>query len=62
MSRVCAVCGKGPMSGNRISHSHIRTRRIWAPNIHKVKLTDEKGKVTYDYVCSRCLRTMKKEG
>lgn len=32
MPRVCAVCGKGTVAGNRISHSHRKTRRTWSPN------------------------------
>ncbi|HEY3417043.1 MAG TPA: L28 family ribosomal protein, partial [Armatimonadota bacterium] len=29
MANVCDVCGKGTQSGNRISHSHIRTKHTW---------------------------------
>ena len=45
MSRVCCICGKARVSGNSISHSHIKTRRVWNVNVHKVKVTDEKGAV-----------------
>jgi len=34
MSKVCQVTGKRPASGNRKSHSNIKTRRRWLPNIH----------------------------
>ncbi|MGB0721364.1 MAG: 50S ribosomal protein L28 [Gammaproteobacteria bacterium] len=34
MSRVCQVTGKRPMSGNNVSHSHIKTRRRFLPNLH----------------------------
>jgi large subunit ribosomal protein L28 len=33
MSRHCEVTGKGPMSGNKVSHSNIKTRRRTLPNI-----------------------------
>ena len=33
MASVCEVCGKGPMSGNNVSHSHVKTKRKWKPNI-----------------------------
>ncbi|MDD3946509.1 MAG: 50S ribosomal protein L28 [Clostridia bacterium] len=36
MSRVCSICGKGPMSGNQVSHSHIKTRKSWGVNVQKV--------------------------
>ena len=34
MSKVCQVTGKGPMSGNTISHSNRKTRRRFLPNVH----------------------------
>lgn len=34
MSRVCQVTGKGPMSGNNVSHAKNRTRRRFLPNLH----------------------------
>lgn len=33
MSRICQVTGKKPAFGNRVSHSHRRTRRRFDPNI-----------------------------
>lgn len=60
MSRVCSICGKGQMSGNKVSHSNIKTRRSWGVNVQKVQFVDEKGAVSQQYVCTRCLRTLKK--
>ncbi len=60
MSRVCAVCGKGKLSGNNVSHSNMRTRRTWGANIQKVKI-DIDGKISSQYVCTRCLKTAKKD-
>jgi large subunit ribosomal protein L28 len=34
MSRVCLVTGKGPISGNNVSHANNRTRRRFLPNLH----------------------------
>ncbi len=34
MSRVCQVTGKGPVSGNNVSHANNRTRRRFLPNLH----------------------------
>lgn len=34
MSRVCQVTGKRPVTGNNVSHSHIKTRRRFLPNLH----------------------------
>ena len=35
MSQVCQVTGKRPMAGNNVSHANNRTRRRFAPNLHK---------------------------
>ncbi len=34
MSRVCQVTGKRPVTGNNVSHSQIKTRRRFLPNLH----------------------------
>jgi large subunit ribosomal protein L28 len=34
MSRVCQVTGKRPISGNNVSHSKIRSKRRFLPNLH----------------------------
>jgi large subunit ribosomal protein L28 len=33
MSRVCQVTGKRPTSGNNVSHSNIKSKRRFLPNI-----------------------------
>ena len=43
MSRVCAICGKGQLSGNKVSHSNRKTRRSWGANVQKVQLVNENG-------------------
>ena len=35
MSRVCQVTGKRPIAGNNVSHSKLKTRRRFLPNIHR---------------------------
>jgi large subunit ribosomal protein L28 len=34
MAKVCAVTGKKPISGNRVSHANNKTRRTFEPNLH----------------------------
>ena len=34
MSKVCQVTGKGPATGNNVSHSNIKTKRRFLPNLH----------------------------
>jgi large subunit ribosomal protein L28 len=35
MSRVCQVTGKRPQSGNNVSHSNIKSKRRFLPNLHR---------------------------
>ena len=60
MSKVCAICGKGKMSGNLVSHSNRKTPRTYSANLKKVKV-EINGKETTQYVCTRCIRTANKE-
>lgn len=34
MTRICQVTGKGPRTGNNVSHAHNKTRRRFLPNLH----------------------------
>ena len=44
MSRVCQVTGKGPLSGNNVSHAHNKTRRRFLPNLHSHRFWVESEK------------------
>lgn len=58
MSRVCEVCGKGPMFGNNVSHANNKTKRVFYPNLHKMRCLDAKnGSVRRLKVCTRCSRS-----
>jgi len=41
MSRVCELTGKGPMSGNNVSHANNKTKRRFLPNLNDVTLISE---------------------
>lgn len=58
MSRKCAICGKGVGTGHKVSHSNIKTKRRWLPNIHRVK-TEVDGNIKRVYVCAKCLKAGK---
>lgn len=58
MSRVCAVTGKKPLSGNRRSHSLRATRRRWNVNLQKVHMIVD-GKPQTVRVSARALKTLK---
>lgn len=56
MARRCDVCGKEPQLGYSVSHAHNKTRKLWYPNLHKVRL-ELKGSKKRVRVCTQCLRT-----
>jgi large subunit ribosomal protein L28 len=55
----CDICGKTPSFGNNVSHSMVRTKRQWKPNIQKITIYRD-GKPQKVKVCARCLRTLHK--
>ena len=59
MSRVCENCGKGTITGNKVSHAKNRTRRTWKPNLVSVK-ENVNGSNKRRKICARCLKTQSK--
>ncbi len=55
MSKVCDICGKTAQVGNYRSHALNATKRRFYPNLHKVRVEDEKGTKRIS-VCSSCLK------
>ena len=41
MSRRCELTGIGPMVGNLVSHSNIKTKRRYLPNLQDVTLASD---------------------
>lgn len=59
MSKVCEICGKGPQSGNNVSHAHNKTRKRWLPNLQKVNVKKANGNKVAMKVCTSCIRSNK---
>lgn len=63
MSKKCELTGKGPMSGNQVSHSNIKTRTRWIPNLKNKKYTiPELGLILRLKLSTRAIRTIDKLG
>lgn len=63
MSRRCDLTDKGPATGNRVSHSHHKTRRRFLPNLQPVTLRSDALNRNFRLrVCTRALRTVTKYG
>jgi large subunit ribosomal protein L28 len=63
MSRVCELTGKGPMSGNNVSHANNKTRRRFLPNLNDVTMiSDVLGQSFKLRVSAAALRTVDHRG
>jgi large subunit ribosomal protein L28 len=58
MAKVCEICGKKPIFGHNVSHSHKMTNRRWDPNLQKIKVVLE-GETRSVKVCTSCIRSGK---
>ncbi|MGA2090697.1 MAG: 50S ribosomal protein L28 [Endomicrobiales bacterium] len=58
MSFKCSLCGKGPVAGRTISHSHKTTNRRFMPNLQRQRILVD-GSVLRAYVCTGCIKSGK---
>jgi large subunit ribosomal protein L28 len=63
MARVCSVTGKVPMGGNYVSHSNIKTKRRFLPNLQTKRffLAEESKWITIK-LSAEAIRTINKNG
>ncbi len=63
MSKVCEITGKKVITGNRVSHSRIHTKRTFAPNLHTKKfyIPEEDMWITMK-VSAKGMRIINKKG
>lgn len=63
MSRVCELTGTGPMVGHNVSHSNIKTKRRFMPNLVNVTLHSEALDQRFSMrIAAKALRTVDKMG
>ncbi len=63
MARRCELTGKGPMSGNNVSHAKNRTKRRFLPNLNDVTLQSETlGRSVKLRISAAALRTVDHRG
>ena len=63
MSWRCDLTGKGPMSGHKVSHSNIKTKRRFMPNLRNVTLiSDSLGRKVRVRVSANALKTVDHRG
>ena len=56
MAFACSICGKKRMTGNNVSHANNKTRRVFYPNLQRVRALIN-GATQRIRVCTRCLRS-----
>ena len=63
MARVCEVTGKKPMGGHYVSHSNIKTKRRFLPNLQTKRFyfAEEDRRITLK-VSTEAIRTINKNG
>ncbi len=61
--RICDITGKGPMSGNNVSHANNKSKRRFYPNLHVKRffIPEEDRWITLK-VSAKALRTIAKKG
>ena len=63
MARVCRISGKKRLSGNKVSHSHRKTRRAQQPNLIKKRIfIPEENRTVTLKLSAHALRTLNKKG
>ena len=63
MARVCQVTGKKPIGGHKVSHSNVKTKRRFLPNLQTKRfyLVEEEKWITLK-VSTEAIRTINKRG
>ncbi|ALA23663.1 50S ribosomal protein L28 [Piscirickettsia salmonis] len=63
MSRICQITGKGPMTGNNVSHANNKTRRRFLPNLHTHRFwVESEQRFVRLRVSSKGMRIIDKKG
>jgi len=68
MAKICELCGKSTVSGNRIQHKHSvgwrykapKTKRVFRPNLRSIHV-DIEGTSTKVDVCMKCYKLLKEK-
>lgn len=63
MARKCQLTGKGPLTGNRVSHSNKKTKRRQLPNLQTKRIyVPEMDRWVRVKLSTRALRTVTRQG
>ena len=54
----CEICGKKRMVGHNVSHSNVKTKRVFKPNIQRIRVRIN-GRTKRMKVCTKCIKSGK---
>ncbi|MFA5519031.1 MAG: 50S ribosomal protein L28 [Spirochaetota bacterium] len=54
----CELCGKSVQFGSNLSHSNRKTKKMWRPNIQKIRVLINNRTVRKN-VCTKCIKSGK---
>ena len=57
----CFICSKGNVTGYQVSHSAIKTKRVFKPNLHVLRCVYPDKSVVRTPICSKCYKKMRNE-
>ena len=55
MAKVCEICGKRRQIGMNVSHAHNRTKKVWNPNLQRVRIVTANGTHKRVRACTTCI-------
>lgn len=63
MARVCQVTGKGPITGNNVSHANNKTKRRFLPNLQSRRFwVESENRWVRLRVSTKAIRIIDKNG
>ena len=63
MARKCKLSGKGPLSGNNVSHANNKNKRRQYPNLQSKRIyVEELGKFVRVRLSTNALKTVTRKG
>src|SRR3989338_4219144 len=60
MARICDHCHRGIAYGHAVSHAKNRTKRLFAPNLQKLKVSRNGSEIRVKF-CTSCIKRLKRD-
>lgn len=61
MAYKCEFCGKGVAYGHAVSHAKNRVRRLFKPNLQKIRALRDGVNIRVKF-CTSCIKRLKRDG